>query len=211
MLRRHASSTVRETIDARAFQLPLSEMPELSEHVQGLLTTAGLVTFGDLLLQSKLDADAILAYEGVGPKTHEDLMSLVENYKFPEIEQPVVEVVEIPEPVVEEPVAIEEPAQVVEVEVEQPVETAPVAVEVETVEASEEKSFEELFKLESLRRANIEQPVLTDAEELAMGADKKGKTGKGKKKKSFTVEYDPDRDADVILRKHKGDADWENW
>ncbi|MGB4595781.1 MAG: transcription termination factor NusA [Anaerolineaceae bacterium] len=202
---------VREAIDARAFQMPLADMTELSEHVQTLLTTAGLVTFGDLILQSKLDADAILAYEGVGPKTYEDLMSLIENYKFPEIETPVVEVVAEPEPVVEEPVTMVEAAPEVEVEIEKPVEVAPVVEVIEDVEASEEKSFEELFKLESLRRANAEQPALTDAEELAMGADKKGKTGKGKKKKTYTVEYDPDRDADIILRKHKGDDDWENW
>lgn len=203
---------VRETIDSRAFEMPMAEIPELSEHVQGLLTTAGLVTFGDLMLQAKLDSDAILAYEGIGPKTHEDLMSLIDNYKFPEIEKPVEEVVAEPEPVVEEPVAIVESVAEVEVEIEKPIEVKPVVEEVEDVEASDEKSFEELFKLESLRRANVEPAVMTEAEELAMGgADKKGKQGKGKKKKTFAVEYDPDRDADIVLRKHKGDDDWKNW
>jgi N utilization substance protein A len=203
---------VRETIDPRAFELPLAEMPELTEEVQNLLTTVGLVSFGDLILQSKLDSDVILAYEGIGPKTHQELMDLIETYKFPEVEKPVEEVVEEPEPIIEEPEVVEEPVVEVAVEAEKPVEVEPVAETVEEVEVSDEKSFEELFKLESLRRASIGQAAMTDAEELAMGAaDKKAKAGKGKKKKSFTVEYDPDRDADIILRKHKGDDDWENW
>ena len=203
---------VRETIDPRAFELPLAEMPELTEEVQNLLSTVGLVSFGDLILQSKLDSDVILAYEGIGPKTHQELMDLIETYKFPEVEKPVEEVVEEPEPIIEEPEVIEEPVAEVAVEAEKPVEVEPVAETVEEVEVSDEKSFEELFKLESLRRASIGQAAMTDAEELAMGAaDKKAKAGKGKKKKSFTVEYDPDRDADIILRKHKGDDDWENW
>jgi len=203
---------VRETIDPRAFELPLAEMPELTEEVQNLLSTVGLVSFGDLILQSKLDSDVILAYEGIGPKTHQELMDLIETHKFPEVEKSVEEVVEELEPIVEEPEVVEEPVVEVAVEAEKPVEVEPVAETVEEVEVSDEKSFEELFKLESLRRASIGQAAMTDAEELAMGAaDKKAKAGKGKKKKSFTVEYDPDRDADIILRKHKGDDDWENW
>jgi N utilization substance protein A len=199
---------VRETIDPRAFELALAEMPALTEHVRGLLTTAGLVSFGDLILQAKLDPDTILAYEGIGPVTHEDLMNLINTYKFPEIVKLVEEVVVEPEPVVEEPVGVVQP--VVELETETVVEVAPVVEQVEEVEASEEKSFEELFKLESLRRASVEPTVMTEAEELAMGVAK-GKAGKGKKKKSFAVEYDPDRDADIVLRKHKGDDDWESW
>ena len=43
---------------------------------------------------------------------------------------------------------------------------------------------------------------------MAMGlSSRKGKQGKGKKKKGYTVEYDPDRDTDIVRRKHKGEDD----
>lgn len=204
---------IRESIDPRAFELPLAEMPELSEHVQGLLTAAGITNFGELILQSKVDADKILAYEGIGPKIHEDLMALVENYKFPEVEAPITVAVEEAEPEVEEPVIVEEPevAEAVIAE-EEPVITEPEVKEDAELEPEEEKSFEELFNLESLQRSSEPQQMMTEEEEMAMGMpSKRGKQGKGKKKKGYTVEYDPDRDTDIVRRKHKGEDDWEDW
>lgn len=204
--------TVRDSIDPRAFQMPMAEMPELNDHLRELMATAGLATFGDLILQTKLDPDAILAYEGVDPDTHEDLMNLVATYAFPELEKPVEEPIVEPEPEMVKPVEVVEIAPVEVAEIEQPVAETPVVEAVEDVEAAEEKSFEELFKLESLRRENLEQTARTEPDDFSMGMpDKKGKQGKGKKKKSYAVEYDPDRDTDIILRKHKGDDNWENW
>ena len=203
---------IRESIDPRAFELPLSEMPELSEHVQGLVAAAGITNFGELILQSKVDADKILSYEGIGPKIHHDLMALVENYKFPEPEAPIAEAVEEAEPEIEEPVVVEEPEVIEEVAEEESVMAEPEVEEATDLEAEEEKSFEELFNLESLQRSSEPQPMMTEEEEMAMGlSSRKGKQGKGKKKKGYTVEYDPDRDTDIVRRKHKGEDDWEDW
>jgi len=80
-------------------------------------------TLGDLMLQVKLDADAILAIDGIGPKSHEEILETVNNYQFPVIEPEAVETPEAetvaePEPaeVVEEPEAVSEPEPAEEAE-----------------------------------------------------------------------------------------------
>ena len=202
---------IRESIDPRAFELPLSEMPELSEHVQGLVAAAGITNFGELILQSKVDADKILSYEGIGPKIHHDLMALVENYKFPEPEAPIAEAVEEAEPEIEEPVVVEEPEVIEEVAEEESVMAEPEVEEVTDLEAEEEKSFEELFNLESLQRSSEPQPMMTEEEEMAMGLPSRRANKARERKEGYTVEYDPDRDTDIVRRKHKGEDDWEDW
>ena len=37
------------------------------------------------------------------------------------------------------------------------------------------------------------------------------KKKKGKKRKGYTVEYDPDRDATYVKHKHRNDDDWGEW
>ena len=49
-----------------------------------------------------------------------------------------------------------------------------------------------------------------DDDELNQLNDSKKK--KGKKRRGFTVEYDPDKDTDVVRYTHrKGEDEWENW
>jgi len=36
------------------------------------------------MLTAKLDPDEILGYNGIGPRTFEEIMELVNTYKFPE-------------------------------------------------------------------------------------------------------------------------------
>ena len=210
---------VRESIDPRAFQLSIFDVAELKEHLQVLLQSAGMETFGDLLLQVKLDPDAILAIDGIGPKSYEEILEIAQNYQFPvietapaEVELPeVVSAVE-PEPVIEEPVVLEEPEQVEELELV--AETA--AVKTEDLEetlvtqegeepAVEDKSFEELFQMDTMRRTRE-----TSEEEDENGL-LDGKKKKGKKRKGYTVEYDPDRDATYVRHKHRNDDDWSEW
>ncbi len=89
----------------------------------------------------------------------------------------------------------------------------PVLAEVESVqvgveaEGTEEKSFEELFRLDTMRR---DKATTDDDEELnQLGPSKKKK---GKKRRGYTVEYDPDQDTDVVRYTHrKGEDDWEEW
>lgn len=210
---------VRESIDPRAFELSIFDVAELKEHLQVLLQSAGMETFGDLLLQVKLDPDAILAIDGIGPKSYEEILEVAQNYQFPVIETAPVEVelpevasaVE-PEPVIEEPVVLEEPEQVEELE--SVAETAAVKTEdleetfvTQEVEepAVEDKSFEELFQMDTMRRTRE-----TSEEEDENGL-LDGKKKKGKKRKGYTVEYDPDRDATYVRHKHRNDDDWSEW
>lgn len=196
--------------------MPILDVP-LKEHILTILQEAGLENFGDLMLQVKRDPDMILSLNGIGPKAMEEIQTLVQTYQFPALEA-------VPEPVAAEAPALAEPdtAAVIEGGAEMAVSEVEVeAVDVpavETVEtpavveepAAEEKSFEELFKLESLRREEKARDIVSEEEET--GDQKQDKKGKGKKKKGYTVEYDPDKEEDIVRYKHKKDDDWtEDW
>ncbi len=210
---------MRESIDPRAFELSIFDVTELKEHLQVLVQSAGLETFGDLALQVKLDPDAILAIDGIGPKSQEEILRVVESHQFPVIEPETVEVetpeitTEVePETIVEEPVEVEEPEPVEEIvpEVEsiavQPEEVEETTV-TEAVEepVAEDKSFEELFQMDTMRRTS---ETSEEEDESGLPGDKKKK---GKKRKGYTVEYDPDRDATFVRHKHRNDDDWGEW
>ena len=210
---------MRESIDTRAFNLNIFDVAELKEHLQVLLQSAGMETFGDLLLQVKLDPDAILAIDGIGPKSYEEILEVARSYQFPVIEAEPVEVetpeeapVAEPEAVVEEIVEIQEPELVEEPEaVLEVVEPEPEEVEESTASeksqepVAEEKSFEELFKIDTMRRTSV---ASEEEDESSLPGDKKKK---GKKRKGYTVEYDPDRDATYVRHKHRNDDDWSEW
>ncbi|MFZ3070234.1 MAG: transcription termination factor NusA [Anaerolineaceae bacterium] len=211
---------VRETIDPRAFAISIMDVP-LKEHSLIILQEAGLETLGDLMLQTKLDPDAILAYNGIGPKTYEEILECVNTYQFPapepvvgvetEVAEPAGEVIAEVKPADEAPAAEIVPEIMAEEPAQAQVETEP---EVELVEAPEaapadEKSFEELFNMESIRRTKEEHEAPTDEED--QGELKLGKKSKGKKKKGYTVEYDPDKDTSVVHYKHKKEDGWEDW
>ena len=207
---------LRASIDPRAFEMPILDVP-LKEHILAILQEAGMENFGDLMLQVKRDPDKILSLNGIGPKAMEEIQTLVQTYQFPSLET-------VPEPVAEEAPALEESAtaavveggaEAVVSEVEAEVVEAPAVETVETpaiVEepAAEEKSFEELFKLESLHREEKARELVSEDEDSA--DQKQDKKGKGKKKKGYTVEYDPDKEEEIVRYKHKKDGDWtEDW
>jgi N utilization substance protein A len=210
---------MRESIDPRAFELNIFDVAELKEHMQVLLQSAGLETFGDLTLQVKLDPDAILAIDGIGPKSQEEILKVVQNYQFPVIETEPVEVetpevtAEVePETIFEEPAAVEEPELIEETVPEaetivvQPEEVEEIVVTQEVEEpVAEYKSFEELFQLDAMRRTS--ETSEEEDENGLLGDTKK----KGKKRKGYTVEYDPDRDATFVRHKHRNDDDWAEW
>ena len=114
------------------------------------------------------------------------------------------------EPVVEEPVEIVVPETVEEpetvAEVLEPEEVEEIAAAEKTVEpVAEDKSFEELFQMDTLRRTS---ETSEEEDENGLPGDKKKK---GKKRKGYTVEYDPDRDATYVKHKHRNDDDWGEW
>jgi transcription termination factor NusA len=207
---------LRTSIDPRAFEMPILDVP-LKEHILAILQEAGMENFGDLMLQLKRDPDKILSLNGIGPKAMEEIQTLVQTYQFPALET-------VPEPAAEEAPAHEEPAtaavveggaEAVVSEVEAEAVEAPAVETVETpaiVEepAAEEKSFEELFKLESLHREEKARELVSEDEDSV--DQKQDKKGKGKKKKGYTVEYDPDKEEEIVRYKHKKDGDWtEDW
>ena len=149
---------------------------------------AGIETTGSLLEQIKLNSDKVLGLQGIGPKAMVEINKLV-NMLLPskaEAEKPA-EVVAVPEEV-----AAVEPEKV---EVPEPVEeqTEPV-VEKEPSPAEQELSFDELFKLETIKKEAVEEEEETEG-------DVKDK--KKQKVKSVVVEYDPDRDITIAHKKHK--------
>lgn len=206
---------VRESIDARAFELDIFDVPELKEHLKVLLQAAGIDTLGGLMLKVKLDPDSILSIDGIGPKSHEEILEFVRKYQFP-VEAPEVVEVEVeeepetpePEPALQEAAVLEDLPEVeaakptVEAAAERVKEVAPV-IEEET--SAEEKSFEELFKLDTMRRT-VESS--DDEDGIGLASEKKKK---GKKRKGYTVEYDPDNDSTIVRRKHRNDDDWGDW
>lgn len=218
----------RASIPESAFDIPLDDLG-ISPRITIMLTGEGYSTIGELMMQLALDADVVLALNGVGPKMMEDIQAAIMAFDFP--------VVEKPEPVVEEAEAVEEveaeeaaeveaeaaveaeaeaeveaEAPVEEVEAEAGAETEPAAaVEAEAaVEEAEEEpeDFEEAFaKFEEIFEI-VEEEADEDLDEL--DEDKKTK----KKKQYRHVEYDPDLDVEIVRRRRKRDADeWgeEDW
>lgn len=212
---------IRDGIDPRAFEMSIYDVPGIKEHILVILQENHLETFGDLIFTAQTNPDTILGFNGIGPKNFEEILDVVNTYEFPPMK--VEEVVEVAILVEEEAVAEVVIPEVEENPVVEPVEEAveevteeaaePVLEEVESVqvgveaEGTEEKSFEELFRLDTMRR---DKATTDDDEELnQLGPSKKKK---GKKRRGYTVEYDPDQDTDVVRYTHrKGEDDWEEW
>ena len=204
--------------------MSIYDVPEIKEHILVTLQENHLETFGDLIFTVRTNPEAISNLSGISPKVFEEILDVVNNYKFPPKqgketvaeEQPVEEVtpveLEVPElvstPELAETVSVDETVE--EITEEEP---EPVAVEVEPAlvenepEGTEEKSFEELFRLDTIQR---DKATNEDDDEInQLGQSKKKK---GKKRRGYTVEYDPDQDTDVVRYTHRNDEDdWKEW
>jgi len=208
---------LREEIDPRAFELNLLDVSEIKETIANILQAANIESFGDLLLQYKVDAEAILGFAGIGPKSYAQILHAIETVTFAEDEVETIEP-EAETEMIAETEPVEEPELSVEDTVETPAEIEseevlafkePVADIVEEVieeEPEEEKSFEELLELESSSKFKHIHDE-DDEEHLLMTGSKKKKS---KKRKSYTIEYDPDEDQTYKQFKYRDD-DWDNW
>jgi len=212
---RAREAEVRASIPETAFDIPLDDLP-ISPRMIITLTGEGFSTVGDLMLQMQLDSDAILAIEGLGPKTMEDIQDALAEFELPEPEEePVAE----PEAVVEaeaeaEAVTADEEAEpeveaVVEAEqAKQAVEEAEEEPVVEEPVQEEPVSFEQALASSDI--AFIEEEE--DDDELDLLEKEREKSSK--KKKYRQVEYDPDLDVTIVRRRRKRDTeewDEENW
>ncbi len=226
----------RASIPEDAFTMFLDDLP-LSDRTNRLLSEAGYDSLGSLMLQMKLDPDAILALGGIGPKAMDEIKSVIASIEFAQPEAKVE--VEVPAeapvtelsvsevtavPVVEEVVEVPQPEPLVE---EEPViemvaggapeqageEITPVEAVAATEELAEgEEEGTALDKLFTLRpEAFVPTGDEEEEEEDGEGAQK-GKKGKKKKRKNVEIEYDPDHDVMLVHRKRKRGGEWdENW
>ncbi len=221
-------------IPDEAFDIPLEDLG-LPVRYTNLLSGAGYLSVGDLMLQLKMDQNPILKLEGIGPKA----MAVIEEalgklpFNAQPQEEPEGEAVEVSvtEPTISEttieetnvtpieenlPQVMEEgiqPEMITEAEPES-MESAVTTDEIfqaeegleETREESElEPPLEDLFKW-SPEKMDIETAVTED--DIESEGDKKKKK---KKKKFIAVEFDPDRETTIVKKKRKRDGEaWED-
>jgi len=158
---------VQATIPQAAFEMPLKQL-QLSERINSLLSEAGYVTAGDLLLQSKLNSDAILALSGIGPKAMEEIESTLAGLTFPEPELELAEE-ETAAAGAAEAIAGAE-LEAIEALEQTPAEAAPVelAGEALVVTADQEAIAEEAEVVEAaLSEAALSEAALSEAPEAA--------------------------------------------
>jgi N utilization substance protein A len=180
----------------------------LPEHVAYILQEAGFSTAGELLLRFKTQPDDILRLQGIGPKAMQEIskfVDLLSDMKEIQAEDIVpeasdtVETVEVmeaaepPEAILEAVPASVDSEEIIEIEQKTP----------ETVDESEETTFDELFTLKP--------DIIIPTESIEEDEEEDAKKGKKKKKsKHVEVVYDPDRDMTLVTKKHKrGGEDWD--
>lgn len=147
--------TVVDSIPSEAFEAPIEEL-DISQRICTLLREFGYETIGELMVQMEIDADRILALQGIGPKAMEDIQNAINSIEFETVEPEVVEP-EIDLEVEEILEAVEEAPE--EVIAETPTEGA--AIELESVEA------EEILEAEAADEFLITEPELVVEAETA--------------------------------------------
>jgi N utilization substance protein A len=229
----------RAKIPVAAFAMSLEDLA-LTERINGLLSSSGYETIGDLMFQLALDEDAVLGISGIGPKAMGEIKEKLANIAFPTAEPEVVspevveqvmpeveKVAELTEPVSEEMITQEQPEEVEEVSLVQltPVEEgAPTIEEISSepeligeepvLAAESEGKEEEAEKPIDFNEIFALRPEILGVQETEEEEEEEDldKKGKKKKKKKKFVEvvYDPDRDITLVKRKRKRGGDWED-
>jgi N utilization substance protein A len=205
-----------DSLPTTAFDVTMEDLgltPSLTEKV----IEEGFGTVGELMMQLELDADKILAINGVGPKAMEDIEAAIAVFDFPEPEpEPDPEpeaVAEAEMGIVDDVEATEEAAEAdaeTKPEAEEPQAEAEAEADKEPEEEPEPQSVEAIFaqteeKLLGKQRKPRPKQTPATVEDLAEAEGKD--TGKKKKKKKFReLEYDPDHDVTVVKRRRE---DWE--
>ncbi len=227
-----AFKAARVSVPEDAFSMYLEDLP-LSDRTIKLLSEAGYNSLGALMIQMKVDSDAILSLGGIGPKAMDEIKSVIASIRLaqpaakpvqPETEEVVAPMVVEAEPLEASPA--EGPSEIVapEIQAEEPAiemvaggapqpvvdasaEPQSVLIEAKPVVEEEEEvtALDDLFKL----RPEAFVPA-GDEEEEEDGDAAKGKKGKKKKRKNVEIEYDPDRDVVLVHRKRKRGGEWDN-
>jgi N utilization substance protein A len=194
---------VRASFPETAFEVELTDV-ELSTRVQNLLIEAGYKTAGQVLQKLGMDADAILALPGIGPKAMTEIAEKLNSYAYPE---PVVEVEEVAEEEVVaeevegEPAAVLETEEAVEVEIATEAEAPVVEGEIET--GVEEITADAVEELAEKLGESIQAPEISEEEFAQDSAESKQR----RKEQSRIMEFDPDLGEVVVRRRRKRDED----
>jgi N utilization substance protein A len=209
-----------------AFDIPLDELG-LSPRINIMLTGEGYSTIGDLILQMHLDSDKILALNGIGPSTMNDIQTSLDSYDLPvmeEEEEEEIEAVVEAEPEAEEEVE-EAKAEIKEVdEVEDLIEAEDIEeeeeVEILAEDEEEELTIDEIFEKSTKEIVGEvkQKPAVKIVEETPSLEDlpEVQRRKKDKRKRYREVEYDPEHDVTIVKRKRKRDPgeweeEWEDW
>jgi N utilization substance protein A len=131
----------RATVPELTFEIDILDV-DLKEHLLYILQEAGIETLGGLVLQMRLDSDKILALNGIGPKSFEEIKELTDGLR----------------------VTPEELAAAAAAEAEETLETAPAAeaVEAEAVaeaEAEAEEAEEEVVEEQIAEAEAVEETI----------------------------------------------------
>ncbi len=151
------------TVPELTFEIEILDV-DLKEHILFILQGAGIETLGDLVLQMRLDPDNILAINGIGPKTFEEIQGLTDALRVMP-EETVQEEIVPEEAVTPEVAPVEEP--VIDAEIP---EESPEAVVAEVEEAA--ALSDEPEELESIEKIVPEQPAEDEEEEKEDEFDK---------------------------------------
>jgi N utilization substance protein A len=197
------------TVPELSFEIDILDV-DLPDHILYILQEGGFDTLGDLVLQMRVDPDRILALNGIGPKSFEQITELTDNLRveptieeeeilevetetveaeagiLPEIEEAVVEIpsVEVEGVAVIEAVEEKEPEVVEEEHVKEP----------EKVE-EEEEDFDKLFSYDARKYGYFEHEKMKPEQEEDI--QQKPVSKKKKRKRPRSIEDE--------------DNEWENW
>jgi N utilization substance protein A len=200
--------------EKRRYEEALSPVPELTfeidildvdlkEHILFILQEGGIDTLGDLILQMRLDSDKILAMNGIGPKSFEEIAELTDALRVlpgetAAEEETVVEAVEEVETPEEEEMAAEvveeQPQDEVEAVEEEILEESPVETVEEPVKEAkeEEEEFDKLFSYDARKYGYYapEKPKQEFEEDEPLKPGKKKKKKKPRPSADETDEWD---------------------
>jgi N utilization substance protein A len=185
------------TVPELTFEINILDV-DLREHILYILQEAGIETLGDLVLQMRMDSDKILALNGIGPKSFEQISELTDGLRVSPEEAAAAEAKaeEVKEEV--------QPEQAVEEE-EEPEEVPPVQPEAEKEEVKEAEEpakpeekdqeeeqhdkFDELFSYDARKYGYYEpeKPAFDEDEEEPRKPEKKKKK---KKRRPITDDVD---------------------
>ena len=204
--RRHEAALA--TVPELTFEIDILDV-DLKEHILYILQEAGIDNLGDLILQMRMDSDRILALNGIGPKSFEQIAGLTDALRVIPEEEPATPEFET-EPIIEpesEPTdeddSIVETEEPLEKEVVEPVQEEPVAENVveevptkdkKAEESKEENEFDKMFSYDARKYGYYKpEPVKLDEEDEE--PQKPSKKKKRKKRRPVSEERD----------------DWEDW